>query len=123
MAAAMSSPAKAARWRRIAGIDEIGLGQGRCFLIGERKVALFRLRNGLVRALDALCPHKAGPLADGMLGSDTVICPFHGYKFSLLDGGGLDNHFAIVSYSIQVQDNDIYINLHGADSPDDGVKK
>lgn len=102
-------------WVLVGSVEQIGLGQGRCFLIGGRKVALFRLRNGEVHALDAACPHRAGPLAEGVVGHDTVICPFHGYKFSLADGRGLDNDFAVSSYPAEVRDRMIFLRLPRAD--------
>ena len=104
-----------APWVLVGSVDQIGLGQGRCFLIGARKVALFRLRNGKVYALDAVCPHRAGPLAEGVIGHDTVICPFHGYKFSLADGRGLDNDFAVSSYPAEVRDGMIFLGVPRAD--------
>jgi nitrite reductase (NADH) small subunit len=110
-------------WTRVARIDEIGLGRGRCFLVGGGKVALFRLRNGVVRAVDAVCPHRAGPLSEGVIGGDVVVCPLHGYKFSLLDGRGLDNDFAVVSYPTQIRDGNIYIDLSSAASPADSAEK
>ena len=111
MAAAISSTEQAALLVRVARTDEIGVGQGRCFLIGSRKIALFRSRSGTVHALDAVCPHRAGPLAEGIIGHDIVVCPMHGYKFSLLDGRGLDNGFAVTSYPSQIRNGDIYISL------------
>jgi len=38
-------------------------------------VAVFRLRSGELRAMDAMCPHSAGPLADGQIDAKKVICP------------------------------------------------
>src|SRR5947209_1923756 len=60
-------------WVPVGCIDQIGLGQGRCFRVGPRKLALFRLRDGKVYALDAECPHRRGPLAEGVGGHDTVV--------------------------------------------------
>lgn len=67
----------------VAGIP---LGEGRVFQIGERSVAIFRTRAGEVFATQTLCPHRAGPLADGIVGGGKVICPLHGYTFELATG-------------------------------------
>ncbi len=99
----------------VGSLDQIGLGQGRCFVIGTRKVAVFRLRNGEVCALDACCPHRAGPLAEGIIGGGIVICPLHGYKFSLADGRGLDNDLAVSSYQAEVHEGMIFLRLSRAD--------
>jgi nitrite reductase (NADH) small subunit len=98
-------------WLRVGRIEEIGLGQGRCFKIGERQIAVFRPRGGELRAIGAVCPHRAGPLAQGVVGRDIVICPFHGFKFSLVDGHGLDNDFSIASYRVEVRGSEIFVEL------------
>ncbi|MGH7933362.1 MAG: Rieske (2Fe-2S) protein [Candidatus Binataceae bacterium] len=92
-------------------VAQIGLGQGCCFLIGTRKIALFRLRNGKLFALDAICPHRGGPLAEGVVGCETVICPLHGYKFSLTDGRGLDSDFSVRTYATEIRNGYVYVRL------------
>src|SRR4051794_35774143 len=62
-------------------LDRIPLGEGRTFNLGGREVAVFRTRMG-VFATDAMCPHKTGRLADGLVGDGKVICPLHGFKFA-----------------------------------------
>ena len=44
---------------------------------GERLVAVFHMRGGKVFAVQARCPHRGGPLADGLLGDGRVVCPLH----------------------------------------------
>ena len=65
---------------------EIPLGEGRVFTIGDRSIAVFRARDGGVHATDPFCPHRQGPLADGLVGAGTVTCPFHGFRFDLRTG-------------------------------------
>ena len=48
---------------------EIPLGEGRVFTIGDRSIAVFRARDGGVHATDPFCPHRQGPLADGLVGA------------------------------------------------------
>lgn len=67
-------------------IDEIPLGEGRTLTVGQEQVAVFRLRDGTLRALAAVCPHRGGPLADGLLDGQIVICPLHGYTYDLSTG-------------------------------------
>lgn len=64
----------------------IPLGEGRVYQVGERDVAVFRSRTGSVHATEAACPHRGGPLADGLLGDGCVVCPLHGYTFELATG-------------------------------------
>lgn len=49
-------------------------------------VALFRTGADEVFALDNACPHKAGPLADGIVHNKTVTCPLHNWVISLETG-------------------------------------
>jgi nitrite reductase (NADH) small subunit len=100
-----------AKWLRIGRVEEIGLGQGRCFKVGDIQIAVFRPRGGELRAIGAVCPHRGGPLAQGIVGRDIVICPFHGYKFSLADGRGLDNDFSVASYRVEARGGEIFVEL------------
>ena len=94
-------------------VDALPQGQGRCFAIGEIKVALFRQRDGSVLAADSVCPHRAGPLADGLVGGGVVVCPLHGYRFRLVDGTGIDNEFRVRTYPVEISDGWVFVTLHG----------
>ncbi len=78
----------------LAPISSIPEGEGRTFSVGNARLAVFRSRGGRVFATQADCPHKGGPLADGLLGGSTLICPLHAQKFDLETGramsGGCD---------------------------------
>ena len=81
----------------------IPLGEGLTFRVGDVLVAVFRTRDGGVYATQALCPHRAGPLADGLIGAGKVVCPLHGYKFDLATGRPVGNGCeALRTHSVQV---------------------
>ena len=67
-------------------IDQIPVGEARVFRVDGRAIAVFRCRSGDLFAAGAECPHRGGPLADGLIGGHAVICPLHGYLFDLLTG-------------------------------------
>lgn len=71
---------------RVGAADSIPPGQGRCFLVGGEEVAVFRQRDGQLFATQNRCPHKNGPLSEGIVGGGKVICPFHSRKFDLCTG-------------------------------------
>jgi nitrite reductase (NADH) small subunit len=76
----------------LGSIDRIPPGEGQTFLVAGREIAVFRLRGAdEVLATQARCPHKAGLLADGIVGDGKVICPLHSYKFDLATGTPLGN--------------------------------
>ena len=72
---------------RILGrLADIPPGEGRTFELDGRRIAVFRTRAGGVFATGADCPHKAGPLADGVLAGTTVTCPLHERVYDLMTG-------------------------------------
>ncbi len=77
------------RWVDLGPVDLIPLGEGRTFGVGDERIAVFRTRDGRLSATQALCPHKGGTLADGLLGSGKVLCPLHGWAFRFEDGACL----------------------------------
>ena len=70
----------------IGRVDEIPVGEGRAFAIDGEQIAVYRMRDGSLRALGAVCPHKGGPLADGLTDDDAVVCPLHGRTYDLRSG-------------------------------------
>ena len=72
-------------------IDRIPPGEGQTFQLADRDVAVFRTREDVVYATQGRCPHKAGLLADGIMGAGKIICPLHSYKFDLATGVPLGN--------------------------------
>ena len=72
----------------LGSVDQVPLGQGRCFMVGVHEVAIFRSRAGLFFAIENICPHRGGPLSEGIIGDGKVVCPLHGHKFDLASGQG-----------------------------------
>jgi nitrite reductase (NADH) small subunit len=84
-------------------LERIPLGEGREFSIGDKEIAVFRTREGRVHALDAKCPHRDGPLADGLTGGGLVVCPYHAYKFELTTGRAVGHDCpALTAYRVEV---------------------
>jgi nitrite reductase (NADH) small subunit len=81
------SLAKAAgtRWLVIGNADDIPLLEGRSVTVDDRRIAVFRLLDGWA-AIDHACPHRGGPLSDGLVADGCVTCPLHNQRFSLLTG-------------------------------------
>ncbi len=90
-------------------IDLIPPGEGRCVRIGTSRLAIFKQRDGGVYALDARCPHQGGPLHDGLIGAGVVVCPLHGWRFRLADGGGVDNELTVRSYPVEIRDARVWL--------------
>ena len=97
-------------------IEDIPPGEGREFAIAGQRIAVFRMRSGEVYAISAVCPHRDGPLADGLTGGATVICPFHGRKFDLITGEASEG-CGVQTYPVHLEENGvIMITLPAAGS-------
>ncbi|MFO1274145.1 MAG: nitrite reductase small subunit NirD [Rubrivivax sp.] len=74
-------------WVRICRVDEIP-AQGARRVQRERgmPVALFRTTAGSVHALLDRCPHKGGPLSQGIVFGEAVACPLHNWTIAFADG-------------------------------------
>lgn len=86
--------------RTLGPASEIPLGEGRTYTVAGHDVAVFRTRSGQLFATQARCPHKNGPLADGLLGSKSIICPLHEWHFDLATGKAIHGDCSIAVYAI-----------------------
>ena len=50
------------------------------------EIGVFRLEDDRIFAINNKCPHKAGPLSQGIVYGDKVACPMHNWKISLVTG-------------------------------------
>lgn len=96
----------------ICRLDELPLGLGRSFEVGGRLIAVFCARSGNVIAVDGKCPHKGGPLADGMLIGDQVVCPLHAFRFHGTSGEcEQPGMCAIETYPAEVEGGAVYVTV------------
>jgi len=111
------SAATGARLYKLGPADQIPIGEGRAFAIDDHQVAVFRLRDGQVRALSAVCPHRGGPLADGLTDRQQVICPLHNHAFQLIDGHCTTGAPSVRAYPVHVENGELVIHLHARLNP------
>ena len=99
-------------WIRIATTDSVPLREGRAVKLGRREIAVFHVQDGFL-AVDNMCPHNQGPLADGIVKGNTVVCPLHGWNVCL-DSGKVckpDVPVSVRTYPARVTDGIIEIDL------------
>lgn len=85
----------------LGSLENLPVCEGRAYAPAGRQIAVFRLRDGSLRALDAACPHLGGPLADGLLDDRVVVCPLHGRVYELETGCEVANGGAsVTTYSV-----------------------
>ena len=73
-------------WVEIAKLDEIPRLGARVLKTDTMDIAVFRTATDEVFALRDLCPHKGGPLSQGIIHGATVTCPLHNWKIDLASG-------------------------------------
>jgi nitrite reductase (NADH) small subunit len=96
---------------RLGPIGQIPPGEGRAFIVGSTEIAVFHTREGGVYATQARCPHRGGPLADGLTDGATVVCPLHDRIYSLRTGEGIGNECAVAVYAAHIKDSQIWVDI------------
>ena len=98
-------------WVRVCAIDEIPLLGSRVLQCGEGDdIALFRPAAERVFALADRCPHKGGPLSQGIVSGDAVTCPLHGWNIQLDSGQACAPDVGCArKYPVQVRDGEVWL--------------
>jgi nitrite reductase (NADH) small subunit len=73
-------------WVEICGLDDIPRRGCRVVQALHGQIAVFRTADDEVFALDNRCPHKGGPLSEGIVHDRHVTCPLHNWVIGLADG-------------------------------------
>lgn len=73
-------------WLEVGDLSQIPERGARRLVLGSEKVAVFRTADNQIFALADQCPHKAGPLSQGIVHDACVTCPLHNWVISLADG-------------------------------------
>ena len=95
----------------LGSIESIAPGQGRCFIVGGEEIAVFRQRDGQLFATQNRCPHKQGPLSEGVAGGGKVICPLHSHKFDLQSGEGSEKGECVKVYAVREVNGEILLTI------------
>jgi nitrite reductase (NADH) small subunit len=92
-------------WIDIGPLADIPRQGARLVKTARGCVAVFRTATDEVFALDDRCPHKGGPLSEGIVHGSSVTCPLHNWVFDMNTGAaqGLDEG-QIATYSVKVED-------------------
>lgn len=101
------------RWIRTARCEDIPLREARSVRVGGRDIAIFNLGDRFL-AVDNRCPHKGGPLSEGIVSGTTVVCPLHAWKINLETGNVLttpDSPQCIESFRTRVEGGVVSIEL------------
>lgn len=99
-------------WLDIGPLDAIPPRGARVVKTRDGCVAVFRTGDDRVYALDNACPHRGGPLAEGIVHGTSVTCPLHAWVFDLETGlaKGADSG-AVVTHPTEIVDGRIRLDL------------
>lgn len=99
-------------WQSIGTINDIPRRGARCVQNGDMTIAIFRTNDDQIFALEDKCPHKKGPLSQGIVHDGCVTCPLHNWVISLESGlaQGADEG-GTLSFPIKIDDETILIDL------------
>ena len=99
-------------WYKVATMEDIPPLGSRVVKTQQGDVALFRTADGEVFALRDKCPHKGGPLSQGIVFGNKVACPLHGWSISLEDGNAVAPDAGCArSYPVRVEGDVVYLAL------------
>ncbi|MEP3429698.1 MAG: nitrite reductase small subunit NirD [Roseibium sp.] len=73
-------------WVQVGSLEDIPREGARCVKNGDMTIAVFRTAKDEVFALEDKCPHKNGPLSQGIVHDGCVTCPLHNWVISLETG-------------------------------------
>jgi NAD(P)H-dependent nitrite reductase small subunit len=97
------------RFTPVCKVSDIPAGMGKCIQHCDKPIAVFNV-NGQFYAINHVCPHQGGPLAEGTLEGNVVTCPWHGWTFCV--DSGLADHpggHSVATYEIVVEGDNVLL--------------
>ena len=91
--------------------DALKPGECKVVLAGNREIALYNIE-GKFYATDNTGLHKGGPLGDGELAGNIVVCPWHGWEFDVTTGENKgDAEMKVACFEVQLKDEQVQIRI------------
>ncbi len=86
-------------------------GEAREFSCGSKPICVANV-NGVITAMDNICLHRGGPLGQGVIEGNKIVCPWHGWQWDPRTGAASHDPKTKVSvYPIKVEDGNVMIEL------------
>ncbi|HET7841636.1 MAG TPA: Rieske 2Fe-2S domain-containing protein [Terriglobia bacterium] len=96
---------------KVANLSELEPGAAKTVDVAGRLIALFNV-GGTVYALDNTCLHQGGPLGEGMLDGEVVMCPWHMWEYNVRTGEKVGvPELKVESFPVKVEGNDIKVAI------------
>lgn len=105
------------RYVKVARKGDLEPGTGMTVDVNGTPVAVFNV-DGVYHAIHNICPHEDGPLGEGELSRNIVICPWHAYEFDVASGQCLtEPAYSVERFEVRVEGEGILIS-EGSPMPD-----
>lgn len=99
-------------WIKVARFEDFPKLGARVVRTKDIEIGVFRTEDDRIFAINNMCPHKAGPLSQGIVYGDKVACPLHSWKISLVDGKAEEPDVGETAcFSTKVEDGFVYLEL------------
>jgi nitrite reductase (NADH) small subunit len=97
----------------VANYSDLPVRAGYSVIIDNIEIALFKVSNGKVYAIENRSPHpKGGVLTEGLVSGEYVFCPVYDWKISLADGKvQAPDEGQVRSYQVEVEEDNVYISI------------
>ena len=105
------------KWLEIGKLDDIPQLGARVVATADGDIAVFRTADDEVFALKDSCPHKGGPLSQGIVHGKRVACPLHDWKIHLDSGEAVaPDEGCAASFPVRLENGVVFLSL----SPNEG---
>ncbi len=105
------TPVPPAHWERAFPLADLAVGSARVVRHPLRRIAVFRLSEHELRAVDDACPHEGYPLVGGIVRDRVLTCAWHHFKFDLRDGTCLVGEEDVRTWPVRVFDGEVELDL------------
>ncbi|MCS6787420.1 MAG: nitrite reductase small subunit NirD [Thiobacillaceae bacterium] len=102
-------------WLKIGRLHDVPRQGARVVRTAAGAIAVFRTHDDQVYALEDRCPHKGGPLSQGIVHGHRVACPLHDWRIDLESGQAVAPDVGCVArYPVRIIDGELWLQLNGA---------
>ena len=103
------------QWHDLGPVDELKQTPLRQLTIGRTRIAL-SYRDGVFGAISGTCNHAGGPLGEGRLDGDLIVCPWHNWKYDRIGGQGEPGfeEETVPRHEVKVEGGHLWVNLEAA---------
>lgn len=99
-------------WIDVVCVDDIPQLGARVIKTKSANIAIFRNAQDQIFAIKDQCPHRQGPLSQGIVHGSSVTCPLHNWKIDLSNGQVLEpDEGCVNTYAVRVESNRVYVKL------------